>query len=98
MAKGSHKALKKKRARELLNKLLKNADILNIYTEEMEKRGIVGTSITLTIQGELEELKEKKSLFNSFDQYADIKQLNLRQCYQAIKTYAPTLKHIITAY
>ena len=67
MAKGSHKALKKKRARELLNKLLEDADILNIYTEEMEKRGIVGASIALTIQGELEELREKESLFGSFD-------------------------------
>ena len=59
MAKNSHKALKKKRARELLNKLLEDADILDIYTEEMEKRGIVGASVALTIQGELEELKEK---------------------------------------
>ena len=49
MAKGSHKALKKKRARELLNKLLEDADILNIYTEKIEKRGIMGTSIAFTI-------------------------------------------------
>ena len=49
MAEGSYKALKKKRVRELLNKLLENANILNIYTKEMEKRGIVGISITFTI-------------------------------------------------
>ena len=49
MAKGSHKALKKKRVRKLLNKLLKDTDILNIYTKEMEKRSIIGISITLTI-------------------------------------------------
>jgi hypothetical protein len=49
MAKGLHKALKKKRVRELLSKLLKDTDILNIYTKEIEKRGIAGASITLTI-------------------------------------------------
>ena len=49
MAKGSHKALKKKRVRELLNKLLEDADILNIYTKEMEKYNIAGVSITFTI-------------------------------------------------
>ena len=49
MAKGSHKALKKKKAREFFNKLLENANILNIYTEEMEKRSIINTSIALTI-------------------------------------------------
>ena len=49
MAKGSHKVLKKKRVRELLNKLLKNINILNIYTEEMKKCNIVGISITLII-------------------------------------------------
>ena len=49
MAKGSHKALKKKRVRELLNKLLKDTNILNIYTKEMEKCGIIGTSVILTI-------------------------------------------------
>ena len=49
MAKSLHKILKKKRVRELFNKFLKNADILNIYTKEIEKRGIVGISITLTI-------------------------------------------------
>jgi len=49
MAKGLYKALKKKRVRELLNKLLEDADILNIYTKEIKKRGIVGASITLTI-------------------------------------------------
>ena len=97
MAEGSRKALKKKRARELLNKLLEDADILNIYTEEMEKRGIVGASVALTIQRELEELREKESLFGSFDQYADIEQLDLGQCYQAVKTHAPTLEHVITA-
>ena len=49
MAEGSYKALKKKRVRELLNKLLENTNILNIYTKEMEKCGIVGASITFTI-------------------------------------------------
>ena len=49
MAKNSHKVLKKKRIRELLNKLLKDTDILNIYTKKIEKCGIVGISITLTI-------------------------------------------------
>ena len=49
MAKGLRKALKKKRVRELLNKLLKDANILDIYTKEIEKRGIVGASITFTI-------------------------------------------------
>ena len=49
MAKGSHKALKKKKVRELLNKLLENTNILNIYTEEIEKRGIIDISITFTI-------------------------------------------------
>ena len=67
IAKSLRKALKKKRVRELFNKLLKNADILNIYTKEIEKRSIVGISITFTIQGELEELREKKLLFNSFN-------------------------------
>ena len=67
IAKGLHKVLKKKRVRELLNKLLKDTNILNIYTKEMEKRSIVSISITLIIQGELEELREKKLLFGSFD-------------------------------
>jgi hypothetical protein len=49
MAKGSHKVLKKKRVRELLNKLLKDANILDIYTEEIKKRGIVSVSIAFTI-------------------------------------------------
>ena len=49
MAKSSRKTLKKKRVRELLNKLLKDADILNIYTEEIKKYNIAGISITLTI-------------------------------------------------
>ena len=49
MAKGSRKALKKKRVRELLNKLLEDADILNIYTKEMEKHGIVGASVAFII-------------------------------------------------
>ena len=49
MAKNSCKALKKKRVREFFNKLLEDINILNIYTEEMEKCGIIGTSITLTI-------------------------------------------------
>ena len=49
IAKGLRKVLKKKRVRELLNKLLEDANILDIYTKEIEKRGIVGASITLTI-------------------------------------------------
>jgi len=49
MANGLYKALKKKRVRELLNKLLEDTDILDIYTKEIEKRGIVGTSVALTI-------------------------------------------------
>ena len=67
MAKSSHKVLKKKRIRELFSKFLKNTNILNIYTKEIEKRSIIGINITLTIQGELEELKKKKLLFNSFN-------------------------------
>ena len=81
IAKGLRKALKKKRVREFLNKLLKDTNILNIYTKEMKKHSIVGINIAFTIQGELKELKEKELLFNSFNQYADIKQLNFRQCY-----------------
>ena len=73
MAKGLHKALKKKRVRELLSKLLEDINILDIYTKEMEKQGIVGASVAFTIQGELEELREKESLFSGFDQYTDIK-------------------------
>jgi len=49
MAKGLYKVLKKKRARELLSKLLKDIDILDIYTKEIEKHSIAGTSIALTI-------------------------------------------------
>ena len=49
MAKNLYKVLKKKRVRELLNKLLKNTNILNIYTKEMEKYSIVSISITFTI-------------------------------------------------
>ena len=49
MAKGLYKALKKKRVKELLSKLLKDTNILNIYTKEIEKRGIINTSIALTI-------------------------------------------------
>ena len=49
MAKDLHKTLKKKRVRELFNKLLKNTDILNIYIKEMEKHSIVNISITFTI-------------------------------------------------
>ena len=59
MAKGSHKVLKKKRVKELLNKLLEDANILNIYTKEIEKCSIINISVTLTIQGELKELREK---------------------------------------
>jgi len=49
MAKGLYKALKKKRVKELFSKLLEDADILDIYTKEIEKCGIAGASITLTI-------------------------------------------------
>ena len=49
MAEDSRKILKKKRVRELLNKLLENTNILNIYTKKIEKRGIISISITLTI-------------------------------------------------
>ena len=49
MAEGSYKALKKKRVRKLFNKFLEDADILNIYTKEMEKCGIVGVSVAFTI-------------------------------------------------
>ena len=48
MAEGLYKVLKKKRVRELLNKLLKDANILDIYTE-IKKRGIVSVSIAFTI-------------------------------------------------
>ena len=67
MAEGLYKVLKKKRVRELFNKLLKNTNILNIYAEEIEKHSIVDINITLTIQGELEELKEKELLFSGFN-------------------------------
>ena len=33
----------------------------------MEKYSIVGASIALTIKGELEELRKKELLFNSFN-------------------------------
>ena len=49
MAKGLYKALKKKKIRELLSKLLEDTNILDIYTKEMEKRGIAGANIALTI-------------------------------------------------
>jgi len=49
MAKGLYKALKKKRVRELFSKLLENANILDIYTKEIEKRGIIGASVAFTI-------------------------------------------------
>ena len=48
MAKSLHKALKK-RVKELLNKFLEDANILNIYTKEMEKYSMVNISITFTI-------------------------------------------------
>ena len=81
MAENSYKALKKKKAKKLLSKLLKDINILDIYTKEMEKRSIAGANVTFIIQRELKELREKKSLFSGFDQYIDIKQLDLRQCY-----------------
>ena len=77
MAKGLRKVLKKKRVKELFNKLLKDTNILDIYTKEMEKRGIVGASVAFIIQGELKKLREKELLFSSFDEYVDIKQLDL---------------------
>ena len=49
MAKSLRKALKKKRAKEFLNKFLKDTNILNIYTKEIEKYNIVGTSVAFTI-------------------------------------------------
>jgi len=49
MAEGLYKVLKKKRVSELLSKLLEDVNILDIYTKEIEKRGIVGASIALTI-------------------------------------------------
>ena len=49
MAEGLYKALKKKRVKELLSKLLEDANILDIYTKEMEKRGIVGVSVIFII-------------------------------------------------
>ena len=49
MAEGSRKALKKKKAKELLNKLLKDADILNIYIEKIKKCGIAGANVAFTI-------------------------------------------------
>ena len=49
MAKGSHKVLKKKKVRELLNKFLEDINILNIYTKEIEKHSIISISITFTI-------------------------------------------------
>ena len=67
IAEGLYKALKKKRVRELLSKLLEDADILDIYTKKMEKRGIVGASVAFTIQEELKELREKELLFSGFN-------------------------------
>ena len=49
MAKGLYKVLKKKRAKEFLNKLLEDTDILDIYTKEMEKCSIVGASVAFII-------------------------------------------------
>jgi len=49
IAEGLYKALKKKRVRELFSKLLEDTDILDIYTKEMEKRGIAGVSVAFTI-------------------------------------------------
>jgi len=49
MAEGLYKVLKKKRAKELLSKLLEDTNILDIYIKEMEKRGIVGASVAFTI-------------------------------------------------
>ena len=49
MAKGLYKALKKKRAKELLSKLLKDINILNIYIKKIEKYSIVGASVAFII-------------------------------------------------
>jgi len=49
MAEGLYKALKKKRVKEFLSKLLEDTDILNIYIKEIEKRGIIDASVTFTI-------------------------------------------------
>ena len=49
MAEGLYKALKKKRVRELLSKFLKDINILNIYIKKIEKRGIMGASVTFII-------------------------------------------------
>ena len=49
MAKGLRKILKKKKVKELFNKLLKDTNILNIYTKKIKKRGIISTSITFII-------------------------------------------------
>ena len=49
MAKSLYKALKKKRVRELFNKFLKDTNILNIYTEEIEKHSIINISIAFII-------------------------------------------------
>ena len=49
MAEGLCKALKKKRAKKLLSKLLENTDILDIYIEEMEKHSIVNINVALII-------------------------------------------------
>ena len=49
MAECLYKVLKKKRARELLSKLLEDTNILDIYTKEIEKWGIAGASVAFTI-------------------------------------------------
>ncbi len=49
IAEGLCKALKKKKVREFFNKLLEDTDILDIYTKEMEKRGIMGASVAFII-------------------------------------------------
>ena len=49
MAKGLYKILKKKRVKELFNKLLEDTNILNIYTKEMKKYGIMAASIVFII-------------------------------------------------
>jgi len=49
MAKSLYKVLKKKKAKELFNKFLKDINILNIYIKEMEKCSIIGASVIFTI-------------------------------------------------
>ena len=66
-AKDIYKVLKKKIIKKLLNKLLEDINILNIYAKDIKKCSIINTSVAFIIQGELKEPKKKKLLFNSFN-------------------------------